>query len=261
MNRAERAQFAAEIEARVLTRVRREVWRPGTVIDAPTTSDAQVGVALDSAEEPTGLSDEAGVTQQTVEFGQTLGDPPAVDERVMCRYRPGGGLDVLGTIGGAWRLLGGTWVAGGTANQNSTAANNVETDIALLTVEVDVPRPNRWVTVSMNARLGADVASGSTSSTAIRCYREDYTPAGVASSTYIGVMFADFLRSDQDADGEVISASVVDVAPEPGVHRYYLTCQTVAGFTVSYNLTTDPTVAAWLDVVDRGPLPEDVTIP
>ncbi len=261
MNREERSQLAAEVEARVLRKLRREVWRPGTVVDAPTPSDPQVGVTLDSALPPVGQTDDAGDEQEVIEYGQTIGDPPSTDERVMARYRPGGGLDVLGTIGGAWRLLGGAYVAGGTSNQNSNAENNVETAVALLTCEVDVPRPNRWVSVSVAARVGSDVASGSTSSGVGRIYREDYTAAGVASPVLIGTWFADDVRSNADSDGRYYHGSVPDIAPEPGVHRYYAAVQVVAGFTVAYNITTDPTVAAFIEVVDRGPLPEDVTIP
>lgn len=258
MNRQERAQFAAEIEARVLARMRRELWRPGTVVDAPTSGDPQVGVALDWANDPVGNSDVATETQQVVEYGQIVGDPPAPNERVMVRYRPGGGMDVAGTVGGSWRLLNGVIVPGSTADQNSTSAV-AETAIALLTVEVDVPRPNRWVDISIAVRIGSDVAAGSTNAANGKVYREDYDANGTATTpVFVGYWFLDALRSSANS-GVWVSATIADIAPEVGVCRYYATLDCSAGFTVHYNIANS--TSAYLAVFDRGPAPEDVDLP
>lgn len=260
MNRAERAQLAAEIENRVMRRLAGEAWMPATVIDAPTPSDPQVGVQVDTAEPVTVGADDDLDGETEVEYGQIIGDPPALDERVLVRYRPGGALEVMGTVGGAWRLLGGAVVAGGTADQDETASG-AEEALDLLTCEVDVPRPNRWVTVTVGARIGSNAAAGSTSPGVGRIYREDYDAEGnSAGSTFLGLWMTDGVRSFANA-GRYYTGSVPDVGPEPGVSRYYATCQVAAGFTAMYDVATDPSVAAFIEVVDRGPIPEDTNLP
>lgn len=259
MNRSERSQLVAEIEARLLRRLAAASVVPATVIDAPTTSDPQVGVLVDTADPAVVGSDDDDVVD--VEYGQIVGDPPAVGERVMVRYRPGGGMEVDGTVGGAWRLLGGAVVPGGATNQQNLGSNT-EQAITGLEVEVDVPRPNRWVEITVHARIGADVAAGSNSNGAGRVYREDYDADGnVTATTLIGFWYLKTVRSFSTASGEVLQGSVIDVAPETGVCRYYATAQVTAGFTVAHNPTSVPAVSAFIEVVDRGPAPEDVDLP
>lgn len=254
MNRAERAQLAAEVRRQVIADLRHDLWRPATVTDPPTPSDAQCGVLVDTETVTVGEADTGGAPDGTVEYGQIVGDPPALDERVMVRYRPGGGMEIAATAGGAWRLLGADYVAGGTANDTTKSASSTEGEILALEVEVDIPRPNRSILIFVNVMVGATV--GGTVGNG-RVYREDLDSSGAAVATEIGRWCRQDLRSTA-SDGSLCSAVCADFAPDNGAVRYYLTMQVTNGFTVIYDFTTDPSVAALLAVYDAGPLPEGI---
>jgi hypothetical protein len=245
--------FVALLTRLIRAEVARQVggvrYRTGTV-DQQTGPEGDTMVVLDGWQtipSPTVLDegDEDPDDPNPAVPAVTICGHVGIGERVLCASTPDGGLFVTGSVaGGQPRVIGETYIAGGTANITAFTASGGEETLTAFDTEVTVPHDRHSISITANMIVGATVGG---SAGLGNVYRVDTD----GNETFVGRWFTDAIRATS-ANGQTCAGEVTDY-PDPGVWTYRFKVQVIDGFTIRQNLSVDPLYVSMVKVVDRGP--------